>query len=114
MATGTPAPKKWWIIHVAAGVAAVALVVFGATQCSGKKSERSEKEVKKSELVAANQTLDSLRVAMRKATIMIGGLSQDNSAKADTIRKQSDTIATLNDSLTVLNGKLKACRNSHR
>ena len=22
MATGTPAPKKWWIIHVAAGVAA--------------------------------------------------------------------------------------------
>ena len=121
MATGTPAPKKWWIIHVAAGVAAVALVVFGATQCSGKKSERSEKEVKKSELFAANQTLDSLRVAMRKATIMIGGLSQDNSAKADTIRMQRDTILTqrdsiarLNDSLTVVNGKLKDCRNSKR
>lgn len=128
MATGTPAPtpgtgktKKWWIIHVAAGVAAVALVVFGATQCSGKKSERSEKEAKKSELVAANQTLDSLRVAMRKATIMIGGLSQDNSAKADTIRMQRDTIltlrdsiATLNDSLTVVNGKLNDCRNSKR
>ena len=128
MATGTPAPttgtgktKKWWIIHVAAGVAAVALVVFGATQCSGKKSERSEKEVKKSELVAANQTLDSLSAAMRKATTMIDDLSQDNLAKAETIRKQSDTIRTkrdsiamLNDSLTVVNDKLKACSKSKR
>lgn len=128
MATGTPAPttgtgktKKWWIIHVAAGVAAVALVVFGATQCSGKKSERSEKEVKKSELVAANQILDSLSAAMRKATTMIDDLSQDNLAKAGTIRKQSDTIRTkcdsiamLNDSLTVVNDKLKACSKSKR
>lgn len=121
MATGTPAPttgtgktKKWWIIHVAAGVAAVALVVFGATQCSDKKSERSEKEAKKSELVAANQTLDSLRSAMRDATNLIGGLSRDNRAKADTIRMQSDTIAMLNDSLTVVNDKLKACSKSKR
>ena len=121
MATGTPAPKKWWIIHVAAGVAAVALVVFGATQCSGKKSERSEKEVKKSELVAANQTLESLRVAMSDATTMIDDLSQDNLAKAETIRKQSDTIRTkrdsiamLNDSLTKVKGELEDCRNSKR
>lgn len=114
MATGTPAPKKWWIIHVAAGVAAVALVVFGATQCSGKKSERSEKEVKKSELFDAKQTLDSLSAAMSDAIKVIGGLKQDNRAKADTIRMQSDTIAMLNDSLTVVNGKLKDCRNSRR
>ena len=114
MATGTPAPKKWWIIHVAAGVAAVALVVFGATQCSGKKSERSEKEVKKSELFAANQTLESLRVAMSDATTMIDDLSQDNLAKAETIRKQSDTIAMLNDSLTKVKGELKDCRNFKR
>ena len=121
MATGTPAPttgtgktKKWWIIHVAAGVAAVALVVFGATQCSGKKSERSEKEAKKSELVVANQTLDSLSAAMRKATTMIDDLSQDNLAKAETIRKQSDTIAMLNDSLTKVKGELKDCCNSKR
>lgn len=128
MATGTPAPttgtgktKKWWIIHVAAGVAAVALVVFGATQCSGKKSERSEKEVKKLELVAAKQTLDSLSAAMRKATTMIDNLSQDNFAKADTIRMlrntiltQSDSIVRLNDSLTKVNGKLKACSKSRR
>lgn len=114
MAIGTPAPKKWWIIHVAAGVAAVALVVFGATQCSGKKSERSEKEVKKSELVAANQTLESLRVAMSDATTMIDDLSQDNLAKAETIRKQSDTIAMLNDSLRMVKGELKDCRNFKR
>ena len=116
MATGTPAPttgtgktKKWWIIHVAAGVAAVALVVFGATQCSGKKSERSEKEAKESKLVAVDKKLDSLSVAMSDAIKVIGGLKQDNRAKADTIRMQSDTIAMLNDSLTVVNDKLKAC-----
>ena len=109
MATGTPAPKKWWIIHVAAGVAAIALVVFGATQCSGKKSERSEKEAKESKLVAVDKKLDSLSVAMSDAIKVIGGLKQDNRAKADTIRMQSDTIAMLNDSLTVVNDKLKAC-----
>ena len=128
MATGTPAPttgtgktKKWWIIHVAAGVAAVALVVFGATQCSGKKSERSEKEVKKSELVAAKQILDSLSAEMSDAIKVIGGLKQDNLAKADTIRMQRDTILTqsdsivrLNDSLTVVNDKLKACSKPKR
>ena len=114
MATGTPAPKKWWIIHVAAGVAAVALVVFGATQCSGKKSERSEKEAKESKLVAVDKKLDSLSVAMSDAIKVIGGLKQDNRAKADTIRMQSDTIAMLNDSLTVVNDKLKACSKSKR
>ena len=121
MATGTPAPttgtgktKKWWIIHAAAGVAAVALVVFGATQCSGKKSERSEKEAKESKLVAVDKKLDSLSVAMSDAIKVIGGLKQDNRAKADTIRMQSDTIAMLNDSLTVVNDKLKACSKSKR
>ena len=121
MATGTPAPttgtgktKKWWIIHVAAGVAAVALVVFGATQCSSKKSERSEKEAKESKLDAVDKKLDSLSVAMSDAIKVIGGLKQDNLAKADTIRMQSDTIAMLNDSLTVVNGKLKACSKSKR
>ena len=125
MATGTPAPttgtgktKKWWIIHVAAGVAAVALVVFGATQCSGEKSERSEKEAKKSELVVAKQTLDSLSAAMRAemsdAIKVIGGLKQDNLAKADTIRMQGDSIVRLNDSLTKVNDKLKACSKSKR
>ena len=123
MATGTPAPttgtgktKKWWIIHVAAGVAAVALVVFGATQCSSKKSERSEKEAKESKLDAVDKKLDSLSVAMSDAIKVIGGLKQDNLAKADTIRMQSNTILTqsdsivrLNDSLTVVNDKLKAC-----
>ena len=114
MATGTPASKKWWIIHVAAGVAAVALVVFGATQCSGKKSERSEKEAKESKLVAVDKKLDSLSVAMSDAIKVIGGLKQDNLAKADTIRMQGDTIAMLNDSLRMVKGELKDCHNSKR
>ena len=121
MATGTPAPttgtgktKKWWIIHVAAGVAAIALIAFGATQCSSKVSEREEKETKESELVRANDSLDSLRVAMGDARRMIGDLVDDNRAKSDTIRMQRDSIATLNDSLTVVNGKLIDCRNSKR
>lgn len=122
--TPTPAtghPKKWWMIHVAAGVVMVALVAIGATQCSGKKAERAEKEEKKSELVAANATLDSLRTSMRDATKLINQQSGEIRAKSDTIRMQRDTIdmqrdsiATLNDSLAVVNGKLVDCRNSKR
>ena len=121
MATGTPAPttgtgktKKWWIIHVAAGVAAIALIAFGATQCSSKVSEREEKETKETKLVRANDSLDSLRVAMGDARRLIGDLADDNRAKSDTIRMQRDSIATLNDSLAVVNGKLIDCRNSKR
>lgn len=121
MATGTPAPttgtgktKKWWIIHVAAGVAAIALIAFGATQCSSKVSEREEKETKETKLVRANESLDSLRVAMGDARRLIGDLTDDNRAKSDTIRMQRDSIAILNDSLAVVNGKLIDCRNSKR
>ena len=120
-ATGTGKTKKWWIIHVAAGVAAVALIAFGMTQCSGKKAERAEKEAKKSELVAANETLDSLRSVMRDASGLIGRQNDEIRAKSDTIRMQRDTIvaqrdsiATLNDSLAIVNGKLVDCRNSKR
>lgn len=120
-ATGTGKTKKWWIIHVAAGVATVALIAFGMTQCSGKKAERSEKEAKKSELVAANESLDSLRYAMRDARELIGRQTGEIRAKSDTIRMQRDTIdmqrdsiATLNDSLAIVNGKLVDCRNSKR
>ena len=126
MATGTPAPttgtgktKKWWIIHVAAGVAAIALIAFGATQCSSKVSEREEKETKETKLVRANESLDSLRIAIGEARRLIGDLGDDNRAKSDTIRMQRDTIdmqrdsiAVLNDSLAVVNGKLIDCRNS--
>lgn len=110
----TRGTKKWWIVHVAAGVAAIALVAFGMTQCSGKASEHAEKEEKKSELLAANASLDSLRVAMGQARELIGRQSGEIRAKSDTIRMQRDSIATLNDSLAVVNGKLVDCRNSKR
>ena len=117
----TRGSKSWWIVHVASGVVAVALVAFGMTQCSGKQSEREEKEIKKSELVRANESLDSLRIAIGEARRLIGDLGDDNRAKSDTIRMQRDTIdmqrdsiAVLNDSLGVVNGKLIDCRNSKR
>ena len=110
----TRGSKSWWIVHVASGVVAVALVAFGMTQCSGKQSEREEKEIKKSELVRANESLDSLRVAIGEARRLIGDLGDDNRAKSDTIRMQRDSIAVLNDSLGVVNGKLIDCRNSKR
>lgn len=113
-ARGTGKTKKWWIIHVAAGVATVALIAFGMTQCSGKKAERAEKEAKKSELVAANETLDSLRSVMSDARKLIGRQTSEIHAKSDTIRMQRDSIATLNDSLAIVNGKLVDCRNSKR
>ena len=113
-ARGTGKTKKWWIIHVAAGVATVALIAFGMTQCSGKKAERAEKEAKKSELVAANESLDSLRSVMSDACKLIGRQTGEIRAKSDTIRMQRDSIATLNDSLAIVNGKLVDCRNSKR
>lgn len=99
-AAGTGKSKKWWIIHVAAGVAAMALVIFGATKCSGEKSAREEGADDKSELVQARASLDSL--------------TDDNRAKADTIRVLRDSIVVLNDSLADVNGKLVDCRNSKR
>ena len=55
--TSTPTTgrsKKWWMIHTAAGIVTVALITIGITQCSGKLSERKEKEKYKLELDTAN------------------------------------------------------------
>ena len=95
-AAGTGKSKKRWIIYVAAGVAAMALIIFGATKCSGDEEDANDK----SELVQARESLDSL--------------TDDNRAKADTIRVLRDSIGVLNDSLADVNGKLVDCRNSKR
>lgn len=119
--TPNPAPapvtgktKKWWMIHVAAGVVMVALVAIGVTQCSGKKAERAEKEAKESELATANADADSLRNQVQEMYVQIGDLQSDNTAKSDTIAMQCDSIATLNDSLLIVNEELTDCRNSKR
>lgn len=114
MPIGTSRTKKWWMIHVAAGVATVALIAFGVTQCSGKMAERAEKEKKKSELTKANASADSLSTQVQDMHVQIDGLQSDNIAKSDTIAMQRDSIATLNDSLLIVNEELTDCRNSKR
>lgn len=103
----TRGSKTWWIVHVAAGVAAVALLAFGMTQCNGKKSERTEKQQKQSELLDASRK-------MERAVGQIDSLLHDNRAKADTIRMQRDSIIVLNDSLAVVNDKLADCRKAKK
>ena len=51
----TRGTKSWWIVHVAAGVAAVALVAFGMTQCSGKNDARDEVAAARQEVVKAGE-----------------------------------------------------------
>lgn len=114
MPIGTSRTKKWWMIHVAAGVVMVALVAIGVTQCSGKKEERAEKEAKESELATANAYADSLTTQVQEMHVQIDGLQSDNIAKSDTIAMQRDSIATLNDSLLIVNEELTDCRNSKR
>lgn len=113
--------KKWWIIHCSAGVAAAILLAFGVTQCSGKKSERDEKEKAQTEVSTAADKLNTAAAKIDSLLTANRGLGADNRAKADTIRMQRDSIATLNDSIVVLNDSLDIvndqltdCRNGKR
>lgn len=118
-ATGTGKTKKWWIIHVAAGVAAVALVVFGMKQCSDKDAERDEKESVKYELARAAQKLDSCVNVIDEAARTVNQLNNKTQSQSRLINEQCDSIIVLNDSIDVLNdsltnvnAQLADCRNS--
>lgn len=118
-ATGTGKTKKWWIIHVAAGVAAVALVVFGMKQCSDKDAERDEKELAKTELARAVQKLDSCANVIDEAVQTVNQLNNKTQSQLRVINEQCDSIIVLNDSIDVLNdsltnvnAQLVDCRNS--
>lgn len=106
--------KKWWMIHVAAGVATVALIAIGVTQCSGKMAERAEKEAKESELATVNTYADSLSTQVQDMHEQIDGLKSDISERARTNDMLCDSIETLNDSLLIVNEELTDCRNSKR
>ena len=106
--------KKWWMIHVAAGVATVALIAIGVTQCSGKMAERAEKEAKESELATVNTYADSLSTQVQDMHEQIDGLKSDISERARTNDMLCDSIETLNDSLLIVNEELADCRNSKR
>lgn len=110
----TRGSKPWWVVHVASGVVAVALITFGVAQCSAKKSEREEKEAKKTELVDVKDKADELDAQVQDMHHQIDGLKTDNEEMFDTIYMQRDSIAKLNDSLCVVNEKLTDCRNSKR
>ncbi|MBQ5699773.1 MAG: hypothetical protein IIV74_00570 [Alphaproteobacteria bacterium] len=126
MATGTGKTKKWWLIHAAAGVAAMALVVFGMKQCSDKDAERDEKELAKTELARAVCRLDSCVNVIGDAAKTIKGLQREVDSQTRIISSQNDSIAmqndsivvlndsivVLNDSLTNVNAQLADCRNS--
>ena len=110
----TRGTKSWWIVHVAAGVAAVALVAFGMTQCSGKNDARDEAAAARQEVVKAGEKIDGAVAKIDSLVNANRGLSGENRAQADTIRMQRDSIAVLNDSLAVVNDQLVDCRNSKK
>ena len=117
----THGTKKWWIVHVAAGVAVVALMAFGVTQCSSKQSERDEKETKQSELLSASgkmeraaAQIDSLMNVNRGLGNAIRAKNQTIQVQGDSIAVLNDSIAVLNDSLAVVNDKLTDCRNGKK
>lgn len=110
----TRGTKSWWIVHVAAGVAAVALVAFGMTQCSGKNDARDEAAAARQEVVKAGEKIDGAVAKIDSLVNANRGLSDENRAQADTIRMQRDSIAVLNDSLVVVNEQLTDCRNSKK
>ncbi len=124
----TRGTKQWWIVHVSAGAVAVALVLFGMTQCDAKKTEHAEKDAKQNELIDAGRKMESAANRIDSLLKANRGLGEDNRAQADTIRMQrdsivelNDSIAGLNDSIVVLNdslggvrGRLEDCRRSKR
>lgn len=113
-AAGTSRTKKWWMIHVAAGVVMVALVAIGVTQCSAKKEERADKEAKESALTKANADAADAAELKKKMDAQIKGLRSDNSERARTNKMLCDSIVKLNNSLLIVNEELTDCRNSKR
>lgn len=91
--------KKWWAVHVGAGVATALLILFGITKCSGEKDERNAKEAAQEDLLKAAQHIEN--VAARVDSLVVINCEQEG-----TIKTLNDSIVVLNDSLVRVNGKL--------
>lgn len=118
MAT-TPTPttgrsKKFWMIHTAAGILAVALITIGITQCSGKVSERKEKEKYKSELGTANSEIEILTDRVIELNGSVNAYESAVNEYQKEVDALNDSIVVLNDSLAVVSQNLQDCRNSKR
>ena len=121
MATTGPTPtpttgrgKKWWMIHTAAGIVTVALITIGITQCSGKLSERKEKEKYKSELATANSEKASLSEKVVELNSSVNAYNSAVNEYQAEVGALNDSIEVLNDSLAVVSQNLEDCRNSKR
>ena len=117
--TPTPTPttgrsKKWWMIHTAAGIVTVALITIGITQCSGKLSERKEKEKYKSELATANSEKASLSDKVVELNSSVNAYKSAVNEYQKNVYALNDSIEVLNDSLAVVSQNLEDCRNSKR
>lgn len=102
------------LVRTSAGIAGAALLVFGITQCNGKRDERAAKE---SALRSANETQEQYIKAVHRlqdAAVAIDSLLKDNGVQADSIIVLNDSIQVLNDSLDLTQRQLIDCRNSKK
>ena len=61
--------KKWWIVHVSAGVATTLLLLFGVVQCNSASDEESQKDTALKTLQDARKLL---KRAMQKSIVWTG------------------------------------------
>ena len=113
--------KKWWFVHVPAGVAVVALIIFGVNQCDGKNDENAEKVKAQQELVDAGRKMEIAANRMDSLLAVNRDLGADNVRKGDTIRVLKDSVNTLNGQVRELKHDndslvtaLTDCRNSKK
>lgn len=114
--------NKKILVHTTAGVAVAALLIFGISQCSEKKTIQE----------TTNEQLENVGMALGKARKTIENFLEikdslsnqiDEQAKEivlqadsivvlnDLVKSQADSIVVLNDSIKVLNKNLNDCRN---
>lgn len=114
MATGTtptptPTPgrdKKWWLIHAAAGVGVLALIIFGLSQCNGKNDAEEAGRDAAKVIAKTDSLLNEATKKVKSISDYAEELKKDNRAKADTIVELRDSIVVLNDSIVGLNDSL--------
>lgn len=95
------------LIHTGAGVVAVVLVAFGATQCSRKKTASAERDENGRHLVEAIEVIRDTRHMLDSVANVSDSLRRDN-------RVMADSILVLNDSIDSLNDQLEDCRGAKK
>lgn len=113
------------LIHSAAGVGAVILLMFGISQCNGKSSAEDERDavVANCDSVVAqrdsivSQATDVINQARRQIADLRNAnrnLTEVNEQQGDSIVVLNDSIGVLNDSIVHLNDQLIDCQERNR